>query len=267
MRARQDNRIMAQRESAICLRTVDYSETSQVVHFLTRGAGVVRLLAKGTKRPKSSAGGAVDLLAEGELVFIAKRDALGTLVEFAETTCHLSLRRQADRLNTALYMLELVGAMCAEADPHPEVFDLLHNALTRMEQPASPVAAVLAYFQWRLLKHAGLLGQLTQCAECGRRVNGNIRTPRDEVYFSSRVGGILCRACEGSAIEKYRINGDTLAGLAAMRAAQAGTKVTLSEAQAQAVSRTLAYHINQQLGKPLKMARYVLDANGSRPGQ
>ena len=62
---------MRHREPAICIRATDYSETSQVVCFLTRGAGLVRLLAKGSKRAKSATGGAIDLLSEGDLVFIA----------------------------------------------------------------------------------------------------------------------------------------------------------------------------------------------------
>ena len=60
---------MQYRTRAICLRTADYSETSQVVHFLTRAHGLVRLLAKGAKRPRSKSGGAIDLLSEGQVVY------------------------------------------------------------------------------------------------------------------------------------------------------------------------------------------------------
>jgi recombinational DNA repair protein (RecF pathway) len=72
---------MRRREPAICLWVGDYSETSQVAHFLMRGGGKVHLLAKGSKRAKSRTGGPIDLLAEGELVYIpASREGLGTLV-------------------------------------------------------------------------------------------------------------------------------------------------------------------------------------------
>ena len=37
------------------------------------------------------------------------------------------LRREAGRLNAGLYMIELVGEMLPEADPHEEVFDLLRD--------------------------------------------------------------------------------------------------------------------------------------------
>ena len=249
---------MRQRESAICLRTTDYSETSQVVVFLTRGWGVVRLLAKGTKRKKSKSGGSIDLMSEGDLVFIASsRQTLGTLVEFTETVTHAELRTDARRLNAGLYMIELASEMLPEADPHPEVFDLLHNGLARLGQDSAPVPAVLAYFQWRTLRHVGLLGELKSCAVCGGAVTSGRTGRRPDVHFSSTQGGLLCGGCEGGLAEKYRLDGATLAGLAALAAAAAGAKVNLPDKQANGVNRMLAYHVAQQLGKPLKTARYV----------
>ncbi|MBM4027044.1 MAG: DNA repair protein RecO, partial [Planctomycetes bacterium] len=41
---------MLTKDQAICLRTVDYSETSQVVTLFARQAGKVRAIAKGSKR-------------------------------------------------------------------------------------------------------------------------------------------------------------------------------------------------------------------------
>lgn len=255
---------MRQREPAICLRAHDYSETSQVVHFLTRGAGAVRLLAKGTKRPKSKSLGAIDLLSEGDLVFSgAGKLTLGTLMEFTETVSHLGLRRDARRLNVAMFLLELVAEMLGEADPHVEVFDLLHNAMARLGQEGAPVRAVLAYFQWRLLRHVGLLGQLSDCVSCGAAVLAapadSARDPSANLYFSSLQGGLLCEACEAAAVEKYRVDGDALAAIATLTAIEAGEKAALPDKPATALSRLLNYHITQQLGKPLKMARYAID--------
>jgi len=246
---------MRHREPAICLRTTDYSETSQVVRFLTRGCGVARLLAKGAKRPKSKSGGAIDLLAEGQLVFISPPHAgLGTLIEFTQTELRTAIRSDASRLNTALYLVELADEMLTESDPHPEVFDLLHNGLSRLGETGSP-AAVLAYFQWRLLRHVGLLGAMDLCVSCGRALAD---VGRKNVHFSTGRGGLLCGACEGAAAEKYRLDGAALAGLAALAAAEAGARVVLPDAQARSVNRLLAYHISGQLGRPLKMAAHAI---------
>lgn len=255
---------MRHREPAICLRTTDYSETSQVVHFLTRGVGVVRLLAKGVKRPKSKSGGPVDLLAEGDLVFTTTgRESLGTLFEFSETVSRAALRRSAVRLNAALYAIELTGIVQAEEDPAPEVFDLLRATLRRLGEPDAPVPAVVAYFQWRLLRHAGLLGDLDHCVGCEKPI-ATVR--RGEVWFSARLGGLLCRCCQGSAPDKFRVSAETLAGLAALQEAGRGgpRREPLPDAQAHGVNRLLVSHVTEQFGRCPRMARHVIPPRAGR---
>jgi len=256
------------RENAICIRTTDYSETSQVVHFFTRNQGTVKLLAKGTKRPKSKTGGMIDLLADGDLVYSSSgRDTLGTLMEFSETTCNSLLRKDAARLSAALYMIELAGEMFHESDPHPEAFDLLHNALARLSQEGSPVDAVLAYFQWRLLEHCGLLGNLSQCVSCSQKIaaigeavppQSSSKEQKKVVYFSSTQGGLLCGSCGASIAEKLAVADSALTGLAVLLAVKAGKKAALPQTQAQAINRLLAYHIAYQLGKRPKMAKHAI---------
>jgi DNA repair protein RecO (recombination protein O) len=254
---------MRYREPGICLRPGDFSETSQVVHFLTRGAGVVHLLAKGAKRPKSKSGGAIDLLSEGELVFTSSGgEGMGTVIEFSESTSHSALRRDAGRLYTALYMIELVGEALGTSDPHPEVFELLHNSLVRLAQVDAPSAAVLAYFQWRLLQYVGLLGDLKSCTECGKSIEKADASARRGVYFSSAQGGLICRDCEATIVEKLRLDADALAGVMVLQVAEeiklTGRKVSLVDKQAHAVNRLLGYHVSQQFGKQLKLTRYAI---------
>ncbi|MFW6066366.1 MAG: DNA repair protein RecO [Planctomycetota bacterium] len=245
---------MRNRDQTICLRTVDYSETSQVVTFFTRDGGVVRLIAKGSKRAKSKTGGTLDMLAEGELVYTTGRgDSLGTVVEFSESSSHAQLRRSGGRLNTALYMLEVVTLSLAEHDPHPEVFDLLSNSLRRIGEPDAPVPAVLAYFQWRLLRLIGLLGDLDACACCGRPADSAKLT-----HFSPRAGGPVCGSCAADYPDKTILQPDAATGLATLVAARAGRRVQLIDQQAQAVNCLLAYHLSEQLGRRTKMARHAI---------
>lgn len=246
------------REPAICIYATDFSETSQVVHLLARESGVVHLLAKGSKRPKSSTGGPLDLLIEGEAVFIPPRpESMGTLTEFSATTHHSRLRSRLPALHAGLYLVEVVAIALAEADPHPEVFDLLSAALRRLDEPDAPAPAVVAWFQWRLLQQVGLLGELTHCVGCGKVCVDTAGRTRPGSYFSSRLGGLLCRECETPRTEKFALDAPTTAALAALRSIQQGRRVPLPDDQAHAVNRLLAYHLTDTLGKPLKMLRHL----------
>jgi DNA repair protein RecO (recombination protein O) len=246
---------MRQRDQAICLRTRDYSETSQVVVFLTRDAGVVHVMAKGTKRPKSKSGGAIDLLSEGELVYTSSRSGgLGTLVEFAEAVTRRELRSDAARLNAGMYVVEATGQMLATEDPHTEVFDLLHNALERLKHPDAPIAAVVAYFLWRLTHHVGLLGQLDDCVACGVEMGDQAKRR----WFSSAMGGLLCNDCAAQASERVPLSPQTQQALTALAMAAEGRRVSLPDGPALSAAKLLNYHVTHQLGKPLRMARHVL---------
>ena len=66
-------------DDAICLRVLDFSETSQIVGLLTRRHGLVPMIAKGSKRQskKNSMSGPLDLLTSGEVVFVPAKGVGG----------------------------------------------------------------------------------------------------------------------------------------------------------------------------------------------
>jgi len=74
---------MLVKDTAICIRAVDYSETSQIVTFFTRATGRISAIAKGSKRPKSKFDGPIELFSCGNIVFSdSNKEKLATLTEF-----------------------------------------------------------------------------------------------------------------------------------------------------------------------------------------
>ncbi|NQU76254.1 MAG: DNA repair protein RecO, partial [Planctomycetes bacterium] len=161
-------------------------------------------------------------------------------------------------LYAALYMVEITRMLLGECDPNPRVFDLLSAALGRLDRDDAPMQAVIAFFQWRLLHHIGLAGEMDHCVSCGRAMT-ELRSAdiRRGVYFTSGQGGLLCRNCQSARTEKRHAGPNVLAGLMALRALDRRQKATLSEHQAAAVNDLLAYHVIYQLGKTPKMLRHI----------
>ena len=75
---------MAQvRDQAICIRHWDWSETSQTVSLFCREHGLIRGVAKGAKREKSTFSGGLELMTRGEVVASLKNtDTLSTLTSW-----------------------------------------------------------------------------------------------------------------------------------------------------------------------------------------
>jgi DNA repair protein RecO (recombination protein O) len=142
-------------DQAICIRQWDWSETSQTVSLFCRGYGVLRGLAKGARRERSSFSGGIDMLACGEVVAVVKPDRdLQTLTQW---TLLQMFRRPHDELETNLYglaMAELVHRMLPPAVPHERLHDSMLDTLERIEEGERPAPLFLRFFLM-LLRETG----------------------------------------------------------------------------------------------------------------
>jgi DNA repair protein RecO (recombination protein O) len=246
------------KDTAIVLRRLDYSESSQVLCVFTREHGQQRLIAKGIKRPtKARASTGIDLLEKGRLVFSlrpGKEDVLGTLTEWRQEDVFPHLRRDLTACYAGLYAAEATAGLTEVHDAHPALFDHLQSFLASLT--ADRPAAVLSYFLWQLLTEVGLKPELERCMNCGRSMAGEA-----VVYFSSREGGAVCRDCESTIVEKRRMAPGTGGVLDCGGPEKPGLDRQVFE--------LLDYHISHTLGRPGRLSLPLLEmlksAAGSRP--
>src|SRR6185312_238607 len=127
-------------DRCICLRKVEYSETSQILTLFSREHGITRVIAKGahrrTKAGASKFDGGIDFLDVGEAVFShdPARD-LVPLTEWSLREGHLELRKSLRGIYLGLYAAELVSRLIEEHDPHPDLFDRMEWMLPELATP------------------------------------------------------------------------------------------------------------------------------------
>src|SRR5688572_2674513 len=183
------------RDRCICLRKVEYSETSQILALFAREYGIVRVIAKGahrrTKAGSSKFDGGVDLLDLGDAVFAhAPERDLPPLTEWHLTDGHLELRRSLRGLYLGLYAAELIGTLIEEYDAHPNLFDRFQQTLADLATPRLEEAFLA--FELDLLRETGYLPELSTCVQCGLPAGD----PGARVFFTPARGGVVCRNCE-----------------------------------------------------------------------
>lgn len=175
------------KDTAICVRHWDFSETSQTVGLFTREHGMIRGLAKGSKREKGDFSGGIDVLTRGEVVAIVKsgRD-LATLTRWSLDELYPALRTNLAANRAAIYMADLVHHMLTDGDPHPELFDAFADALRVLDDTAQ-IDAVLLQFQWQVLRETGYQPELHRDAITNQPLpeDGSI------MAFSSTAGGVV----------------------------------------------------------------------------
>lgn len=177
-------------EDAVVLRLWDFSETSQTGALFTRGRGVVRCLAKGSKRPRAKFSGGLELLTRGEAVLIVKPGAeLAQLIEWDLRETYFGLRRSIDAHLAGAYAADLVFRCVTDHDPHERLFDALVGCLDGVDRSGGDRAAVLEAvlaFQWATLVETGYTPSLSVDVRTGETLGDEPR-----YGFDPRLGGVI----------------------------------------------------------------------------
>lgn len=249
---------MLKKDSAVCIRTVDYSETSQIVTFFTSENGKVSAIAKGSKRPKSPFDGPIEVLSHGRIVFSDTESAkLATLTEFQQQPTFDNLAKNLFTLNSSLLAVELLSELTDEHDPHPELFDAVLNFLEDVDGVSAAgdkrrsTLVLLILFQLTLLKEIGLQPILNYCPNC--KTQYVVRSTQCEFYFSSEANGLICRDCEANFPDKISVTKAAGMVLCNLKTLTQASDRTLKE-----IEKVLIGHLANILGKQPKLAKHVL---------
>ena len=148
-------------DHAVCVRQWDWSETSQTVSLLTREYGLIRCIAKGSKREKSAFSGGLEIATIGHMVAIVKPNsdlAILTAWDLVDPMYHS--RQSLDRYHACMLGIDLIPRLINDHDPHGEVYDALVVILESLGDPqqcqtGTQIHCHLAWYLWQLLEHTG----------------------------------------------------------------------------------------------------------------
>lgn len=202
---------MIERVEAIALRIRPFSETSQVVTWLTAGHGRLVTAMKGAMRPKSPFLGQYDLFYTCELLFYARSGGVHIAKECAPLAMRSGLRSNWRSCACASYACDLVARVSVAGSEHGDLFGHLTEALDFLAG-TTPRPALLFWFEIHLLRILGLSPRVDACGRCQaalRDVTG--------LAFSPRHRGLVCPACAAGAEGGARgVRADTFSILRAM---------------------------------------------------
>lgn len=230
---------------ALCLRKIDFSETSQILTLLTDKLGTAGAIAKGAKREKSSLGGPLDLMCLYQVVLYdrTRRGTLSILAQaelidfFGPARSDYAAFRAAERIRELLLAIEVPG------QDGPATLLLGVKALRGLGRGRD--AEVLARFAWGLLRVQGIEPEVTRCVISGREPSGRV-----DVDFSLREMGLVAPPHNVSRGDLVRLSPVTLNALRVLSTGHdaASTPVDAFES----AFRLLAWLVAQQGGRRLR---------------
>ena len=243
---------------ATILKTYDYSETSKILRLLTRDHGLVSVIAKGARRPKSRFGGVLEPFTDGVATYYSKggRD-LHTLSAFELRKERQSLGRQLVRFAGAGLVTEIV-LRAAPLAADDRLFVHLGRSLDRLVVDTGDLEAAILEETWSLVNCLGFAPVVDRCGLCER-----VPEPNDEVYFDPGEGTVVCSRCRPrrpmSAMRRLppRARAD-LAGLVG-RTRENG-RVRTGRLQRHLLQEFMAFHLTDD--RPLRSFRFLDDRLG-----
>ncbi|MBL4809489.1 MAG: recombination protein O N-terminal domain-containing protein [Phycisphaerales bacterium] len=181
-------------DHAICVRTWDWSETSQTAVLLSRDHGMIRVLAKGSKRDRSAFSGGLELCTLGQMTAIVKPNSdLALLTQWDLLGPMLGIRRSLIAYNAGMLAVDLIPRLIQDHDPHAAVHDSLlqllifcdEHGVQEGEDLDAKLMGMLAWYLWTVLVAIGAMPIVDHDV-----LTGDPLTPADVYGFSAQLGGI-----------------------------------------------------------------------------
>ncbi len=241
---------------AVVLKTTDYGESDRVVSLFSEERGKLSAFARGARASRKRFGGALEPFTL--LVASLKERPAGdlyTLENVSVRTGFGAIRGDLTRIACAGYACDLARELTRDAEPHPELFQLLVAYLGQLDRgPARPAA--LRAFELGALREAGFAPRLDVCARCGAAVEAATAARH---AFDLAHGGVLCPTCDEGGQETLPVSREGLAAL--VRLSRVGLEAALQDpltpAAGTEAQRLLARFIEHLVGHRLASRKFL----------
>lgn len=180
------------RTEAYVLKAFRYGETSMIYRLLTRDRGVVPVIARGARSPRSRLGAAVNAFRRLDVTYYDKPGReIQTLSQAEVVSEHREITASLEKLDVAGTWFRFLRSILPDGAPAEPLYALAAVALDRLERTGPS-----RLFRWETYHRAaaaGLLGlapRLDACMACERLLPDG-----GGLAFSIEEGGLACLAC------------------------------------------------------------------------
>jgi DNA repair protein RecO (recombination protein O) len=253
--------------TGINLKAQALGETDKLVTILTQEVGLIRVVAPGARKHKSSLGGRSGTFVVNELL-IAQGRSLDRIIQAQTIKTYPSLAKDLGKLAASQYLAEIVLYQALSEQPQRELYEVVNEHLQRLDTlPNTKAISVVAYLVhgiFHLLALAGLTPQVQVCCLTQRPLAPNFTDPHWQVGFSIPAGGIV--SLEAWANPKFNPQSSVISSR--LNAIELGMLQHLSQPEIMqidaatddswlSVEQILRQYIQYYFGRPIRSATLI----------
>ena len=179
-------------------------ESDRVFSVFTDDFGRLDIFAKAIRKAPSKLRGGIDIFFMSEVEFIQGKNKK-TLTDAVVIKKFNTIPQNVEKFKVASGIGGILDNFLRGEEKDKDIFNLLDEVFIRLNDESLKVKKyflVYHYFLWNMLSLLGYRSEVHKCAGCSEGL-----TPQD-VYFSAKEGGIICKRCLGKDKFAQRVNTD-----------------------------------------------------------
>ena len=171
----------------------NYSESSKILKIFTKDLGIISVLSKGCKKPKSSLREGSNKLIYANFDISYKENGLSTLIGIDIIEIFKNIVMDFHDLAKKMYAftviditMQVLAQKQIDDDEVKDIYDILISSLKKINEGLNP-KIIMDIVMIKYLKFLGVLPNLDSCSICG--------TKTDIITMDSKSFGFVCKEC------------------------------------------------------------------------
>jgi len=188
---------------AFVFKKTDVNESDRIFSVFTYEFGRLDIYAKAIRKISSKLKNGIDIFSLSEIEFIQGKNRK-TLTDALKSNKSIN---DLEKLEVACRVSDVLDSFIKGQEKDKQTFDFLSDFFCKLSDSKNKIKnyqLVFQYFFWNFISLQGYGLQTKKCANCFGELNPN------EIYFSAKEGGVVCKNCQAVDGDVKRINSDVV---------------------------------------------------------
>lgn len=177
---------MQEKVEGFIIRERDYLESSKILDVFTKKYGIISVISKGCKKPKSKLCSLSSKMTYGNLNIYYKEGKLSTLTNIDSINNLSNIKKDIVKISYVTYLMELIYQVVKQVETTEEIYNLFIATILKINDNLDPLV-LTNILELKLLDYLGVSPILDKCSICGSKNN--------IVTLSLQKHGLLCKNC------------------------------------------------------------------------
>ena len=188
--------------NAINLKSYDFGEADKIVMMYSCDRGLIKCIAKGSKKPKGKLCGRMDMFVANNLL-LTKGKSMDSVSQAEIVNSFFHIRENTEKMFYSMYCAETIKNFGEENDENCGIiYNLLYSVLEKISNSRTEVEIILASlrFQLKVMQIMGYAPEFNTCNICNEKIENNYSK------FSLENGGLICEHHKTYGEKAHRIH-------------------------------------------------------------